>query len=155
MEKITMSDVSLPTGELWLDSGILFPFFNTRVKTNYVLWVEALIDLSRRNSLFTTTLVKKEIFKVFTRWSPENRKKAAGLYRKLFDDHMTIKDIFSESSNGLTDTDMSLKNRPGGILITADRLLYESDSSSAVFVSLEELDLGYSYQLNIKTKNIQ
>lgn len=154
MERITLLDVPLPSGELWLDTGIIFPFFNKTVKTDYTQWVHALVEISRSSKLVTTRPVREEVNRIFTRWNPKTRKSACGIYRKFFEKHVETRDITAECLGKLSGTDVSLMKRPDGILITSDRLLYESDPSSAVFVSLTALDLGYSHKLQITTKNL-
>jgi hypothetical protein len=150
--KLSLSDISIPDGDLWLDTGILFPFFNKDIKTDSDKWIQALITLSKSHKLFTTKEARNEINNIFTRWSPNSRKIMASAYRRLFEKYVEVKDLPAARKGRLSPTDAGFLTRPNGTLITADRLLFESDDHSAVYVFLERMNSGYSYKLNSYTK---
>jgi len=148
MLKLSLFDLSLPSGDLWLDTGILFPFFNKDVKTDSNRWMQALITLSKNHKLFTTKEARNEINNIFIRWSPNSRKIMASAYRHLFEKYVEVKALPAARKGRLSPTDAGFLTRPNGTLITADRLLFESDDRSAVYVFLEGTNSGYSYKLN-------
>lgn len=153
MQKLSISNIKLPEGELWLDTGILFPFFNKQVKTNYQRWAQDIMTLARNQPIYTTSLVRDEITRIFVRWNPKKRQEASSIYKKIMS-MIEIKDIPAEPEGRLSKTDVSLLKRSGGILITSDKLLYETDTAAAVLVSLDVIEHGFQYEIKFTAKNL-
>ena len=136
--------------ETWLDTGILFPFFNKQIHTDVLAWGQYLLGAARKNKFFTTKLAAEEVKRTWTRWHPQSRKLVCALYRELFNE-MTICDCPASEQGTLSAADISLANRDGnGLLITSDRNLYELDKGPTCLVAVHSN--GYQHYLKMRWK---
>ncbi len=138
-----LSSVRIPWPSIiWVDTGILYPFFMKDQTVDWSCWVDDLIHLARTRRVCTTKMVTTELKKVWSRWSLSESTKISRRYKQLFS-LCLIDNIVGDEIPPLSATDMSLIRAAGSsTIVTSDRALFESTPGSAIMLKMEAVPYG-------------
>jgi len=151
-----LGQLNIPTEcGLYLDCGVLFPFFlkQSNGNMNITRWAGDICCWLKSSDIYTTTHILREMDKAYNS-VPMNkrvRKQITPMYRKIA--HTILRDhiVVESDDRVLSEADMSLlhRNRSEVPLLTADKALFGRDQNSILLLWDEQKE-----ELSFQTEKV-